>query len=285
MWEPMARGARLAEQADRLRAGDQAGPLRPGLRRVRPPGVRRASSSSTPTRTSRPPGSRRWSPSTTRRTGKKEGLTETDVQSSKARAGRARHRALDRPLRRHDAVHRRPDARERAGLRLRGGDGGGDAARLQQAARRRSRGSSRSIRPRAPSTPTTRSSCSTRPGSAPQQRAGAQRFPGVPGRARSRPRWRRRSGFRPADLDDGAGGAGVEGERRRPGPARARARPARAARAGRDQESLARGPQARQRPARGRHLGLDERREPPRRAQSRASTSSSTRSSRRTASG
>ena len=48
-------------------------------------------------------------------TGKKEGLTEQDVTASAAAQAGARHRALDRPLRRHHAVHRRPDAREGPG--------------------------------------------------------------------------------------------------------------------------------------------------------------------------
>ena len=73
-------------------------------------------------------------------TGKKEGLRESDINGSKAAQDRQRHRALDRPLRRHDAVHRRPDARGGAGLRVGGRDGGGDAAGLQRQARRASRG-------------------------------------------------------------------------------------------------------------------------------------------------
>ena len=47
-------------------------------------------------------------------TGKKEGLTEKDISNAGARKKVQRHRAVDRPLRRHDAVHRRPDAQGRA---------------------------------------------------------------------------------------------------------------------------------------------------------------------------
>ena len=62
-------------------------------------------------------------------TGKKEGLVEQDIAEG-PRDGQG-HRALDRPLRRHDAVHRRPAAQERPRLRLGRRDGGGDARRLQ----------------------------------------------------------------------------------------------------------------------------------------------------------
>ena len=48
--------------------------------------------------------------------GKKEGLTEADV--ARGRAAGADARALDRALRRHDAVHRRRDAPARARLRV-----------------------------------------------------------------------------------------------------------------------------------------------------------------------
>ena len=60
---------------------------------------------------------------------KKEGLTEADV--AKARAAGQGARALDRPLRRHDAVHRGPALPARPRLRERGGDGGDDGDRLQ----------------------------------------------------------------------------------------------------------------------------------------------------------
>ena len=61
-------------------------------------------------------------------TGKKEGLTGRDVTAS-VPLGCQGHRALDRPLRRHHAVHRGRCAR-RTRLRLGGGDGG-HAAGLQ----------------------------------------------------------------------------------------------------------------------------------------------------------
>ena len=64
-------------------------------------------------------------------TGKKEGLTEQDIAGGAGAQARARHRALDRPLRGHDAVHRRAAQEGGPGLRERGRDGGGHAARLQ----------------------------------------------------------------------------------------------------------------------------------------------------------
>ena len=65
-------------------------------------------------------------------TGKKEGLTRGRGDQLEGAPDRAPDRAQHRPLRRHDAVHRRPDAREGPGLRERRGDGGGHAARLQR---------------------------------------------------------------------------------------------------------------------------------------------------------
>ena len=65
-------------------------------------------------------------------TGKREGLTVADVNQPKVRAGDQGHRALDRPLRRHHPVLRCAAGAVRARLRERGGDGGGDADRLQQ---------------------------------------------------------------------------------------------------------------------------------------------------------
>ncbi len=66
-------------------------------------------------------------------------------------------RALDRPLRRHDALHRGPDAGARARVRVGRRDGGDDADRLQPRGASPTTGSSRSIRRRGRSTRTTRS--------------------------------------------------------------------------------------------------------------------------------
>ena len=133
-------------------------------------------------------------------TGKKEGLTEKDIAGARRAQARARHRALDRPLRRHDAVHRRPDQEGGPGLRERGGDGGGHAARLQPHARRAATSSSRSIPRRARSTPTPRSSCSTRRGCRAAQAAGAKAFQEYLAKEIT-PEVAAKSGFRPADRE------------------------------------------------------------------------------------
>ena len=100
----------------------------------------------------------------------------------------------------------------------------------------------------------------------PAERAGGAALPGVPRRARSTPEAAARSGFRPADLEGQAGGAGDGGERRRPEqPERVLGLPEPRV-LDRVKQRLARGPQAGQRAARARHLGLDERREPAERA-------------------
>ena len=64
-------------------------------------------------------------------TGQEGGPDREGHRERRGAQARARHRALDRPLRGHDAVHRRPAPEGGAGLRERGRDGGGDAARLQ----------------------------------------------------------------------------------------------------------------------------------------------------------
>ena len=136
MWEPMAEALGYPEKPIGLlghprarHVGARAGPST-GDRSTAP------SSSSTPTRTTPPPGSSAVVAEYYAATGKKEGLTVAGHPLARgARAGQG-DRAVDRPLRRHDAVHRRPDARERSRLRVGGRDGGGDAAGLQRGPRR-----------------------------------------------------------------------------------------------------------------------------------------------------
>ena len=70
-------------------------------------------------------------------------------------------------------------------------------------------------------------------------------------------------GLSPGRPGDRGGAPGVQGERSRPRPAGARARPARAAHPRPHPPGLARGSQTGQRAARGRHVRLDARREPP----------------------
>ena len=159
-------GAGLPEEADRVRAGARAGSREARLRRLRPAPVRRLQAGAHQPRLlhlgavgggGRVLRGHRPARGPDREAGDL-------VEGPRLRAG---HRALDRPLRRHHAVHRRPDAQAGPGLRLGGGDGGGDAAGLQPQPRRASRRWWRCIRPRAPSTPTTPTSPSTRPGSGP----------------------------------------------------------------------------------------------------------------------
>ena len=125
-------GARLPEAQDRLRRHPQARALQPGLGRLRPPGVR-------------PVQARPHEPRLLdlRAVGRRRGVLLGDRQEggpadgrhqARPRAGQG-HRALDRALRRHDAVHLRRAAQARPRLRVGGRDGGGDARRLQPAPR------------------------------------------------------------------------------------------------------------------------------------------------------
>ena len=155
--------------------------------------------------------------------GKKEGLTEKDIADAAGAQARARHRALDRPLRRHDAVHRRP-AQEggaratRARWRWRRSRCSTSTARAATAT-----SSSRSIPRRARSTPTRRSSRSRRRGCRAAAGRGREGVPGVPGR-RDHAGGRRQVGLPPRRPRDRAGGADHGRQRRRPQAARARAR-------------------------------------------------------------
>ena len=136
-------------------------------------------------------------------------------------------RALDRPLRRHDAVHRRRDARARDRLRLGRRDGGGHAARLQPPRRRR-RAARRDlpgggdVRLRQPA--------DHAPGRLGVGRGegggeGVRRLPRRDGHARAgRPR-----GLPPRRRDEAAGRPRTGRGRRRPGAAGPRAEPAGAA--------------------------------------------------------
>ena len=65
---------------------------------------------------------------------RQEGGPADGRHQARPRAGQG-HRALDRALRRHDAVHLRRAAQARPRLRVGGRDGGGDARRLQPAPR------------------------------------------------------------------------------------------------------------------------------------------------------
>ena len=89
------------------------------------------------------------------RGGRQEGRPDRGRRHPRAPAGAAA-RALDRALRRHDAVHRRRDAPARARLRLGRRDGGDDDDRLQPPRGRLATGSSPCTRRRARSSPTTR---------------------------------------------------------------------------------------------------------------------------------
>ena len=143
---------------------------------------------------------------------------------------RARHRALDRPLRRHDAVHRRAAQEGGAGLRERGGDGGGHAARLQPHARRprQARGDlslGGDVRLRLAVLHAQRGLGVRRAG------RGREGVPGVPGRG-DHARGRGQVGLPALRSREGARRPDHRRQRRRPEAARARARAARAARAG-----------------------------------------------------
>ena len=135
MWEPMADALGWPRKplgfADLLRARA----LRRGLGRLRATRSSARSSSSTRTPTSRPRACRPSRPSTTRRRASARGSRGPTWRPAGARE-RPRPRALDRPLRRHDAVHLRADAPRRARVRVGRRDGGDHADRLQPAARR-----------------------------------------------------------------------------------------------------------------------------------------------------
>ena len=109
-------------------------------------------------------------------TGKKEGLRRERGHRARRRARRSGHRALDRPLRRHDAVHRRPDAQGRARVRERGRHGGGRRCSTSTATAGRSPPRGDLSAARARSTPTARSSCSNAPWVRPEQAEGAKAF-------------------------------------------------------------------------------------------------------------
>ena len=185
-------GARLPAEEDRVRPAHQARGVQPGLRGVRQAGVRPVQAGAHQPRLLHlgPVGGGGRVLRRHRQAGGPH--REGRDRLGRAQAG-ARHRALDRPLRRHHAVHRRPDAPRGPGLRVGGGDGGGHAARLQPQPRQPAASWWRSTRPRARSTRTTRSSRST---------PSTTRRPSATARRRSRSSWPTRSTPRPP------GGAG-----------------------------------------------------------------------------
>ena len=221
MWEPMAKAlgyprkqlgfddilklARSKAGLGRLRAPRvrrvQARPHEPGLLDVRAVGGRRR----------------------VLRRDRQEGGPAAGGRDRQGAQDRPGHRALDRPLRRHDAVHRRPAAQERARLRVGGRDGGGDARRLQRA-------NAAASRKLVAIYPTEGTFFSDNPfivlnarGCTPSRRRARSASSGS-WRRRSRPRSRPDDGFRPADLKAKPGRPAHGGQRRRPGAARARAR-------------------------------------------------------------
>ena len=170
----------------------------------------------------------------------KRGGPDRGRRHPRAGAG-PRARALDRPLRRHDAVHRRRDARPRARLRVGGGDGGDHAAGLQPPRRRR-RAARRGL-------PVGRHVLLRQPADdaadwvSPEQRRAARVFADFLAEQVT-PELAGRYGFRPADEDVAPAGLvtranGVDPAQPEAGPA-----PARAEGAGQAQAGLACRPQA-----------------------------------------
>ena len=261
-------GARLPEEEARLRRRAAARDLRQGLGRVRAAGVRRLQA-----RPHRPGlldlralgrGRRvlrgaRQEGGADRAGHRQRGARASACATSSARSSTTATRRCSSPT-----SSRRRGRATRARWRWRRSRCSTSTARAATAT-----SWSRSIPRRARSTPTRRSSRSTRRGCARQQKEGAQGVPEVPGR-RDHARGGGQVGLPPRQPRDRAGGADHGRQRRRPEAARARAPAARAARAGRDQEGLAPRPQARQHPARARHLGLDERRAAPGAGEGRA---------------
>ena len=283
MWEPFARGARLA--AASRSASSRSSSWRARTRASPRSGIRSsgASSSCTRTRTSRPPGLEAVVAEYYAATGKKEGLTEEDVESSKARAI---VRDIERSI-----VHYGDTTLFIADQMRKEGPGYASAVAMEEVTLldfNRNRGPQPKLVALYPPEGTFYSDnpfiVLDAPWVRPAQRAGRRALPGVPRRG-DHPGAGGALGLPACRPRDGAGGAGLEGERRRSRAAGARARPARAAHARPHPARLARGPQARERAARGRHVGLDERREPARARQGGARRVLRARSASRTASG
>ena len=219
-------GARLAEREDRLRADHPPGALEPGLRGVRAPRARPLQAGSHQSRFLHL-GPRGGGGRVLRGDRQEGGLDRAGRGGIGGAPDRARHRALDRPLRRHHAVHRRSAAQGGPGLRLGGGHGGGHPARVQQEPRTSAQ-ADRALSPRGHlllRQPVHRARRLVGERRAASGRRALRRVPG----SRDHPRAGRPLRLPPGGPGDRAGGARVEGERRGPGAARAGSRPARAA--------------------------------------------------------
>ena len=212
MWEPMARALGWPKKplgfADILELSRPRAGLggRTASRSSAP------SSSSTRTPTSRPRACRRSSPSTTPRPGKKEGLTEKDVANPKARK---QVRDIERSI-----VHYGDTTLFIADQLRKEGPGYATAVAMEEVTlldfNRDARGSADKLVAIYPEggdvllrQPVHRARCAVGVGGA---EGGRRRLPEVPGRARSRPSWRRSTASAPSDRDESPG------RRRSPSP-------------------------------------------------------------------
>ena len=275
MWEPMARALGWPKKplgfADILKLAERPARLgRPGA-----PGVRPVPAGAHQPRLLdlRPRGGRRRVLRGDRQEGGPAGERGHELEGAQVGQG---HRALDRPLRRHDAVHRRPDAQGGARATR-------SAAAMEEVTLARLQPGPRVRRPNLvaiyPKEGTFYSDSPfivlDAPWVRPEQAEGAKAFQRFLAEKLT-PELAARSGFRPADLDTkpvapitAANGVDPAQPKRVLGLPEPRV-------LGGDQEVLARGPQAREHPARPRHVGLDVRGAAARRARRAACARSST---------